>query len=122
MLLVKGKIFFWQGYEYLDAYLTVETFNQYENLVSEELLTKLVYLYDVSQLSHKSQESTNIDLGGLRITYCVQQQEPESWFNLIKGEAISNVVNSRPSRNPKISVMLNYSAIRRAGTLENAIL
>lgn len=48
MLLSHSRIFFWSGSEFFAAYLGEESFDQFQNLVSEELLTKLVFLYDQS--------------------------------------------------------------------------
>lgn len=49
MLLSRSRIFFWAGSDYFGSYIGQENFDQSSNLVSEELITKLVYLYDKSQ-------------------------------------------------------------------------
>ena len=46
VLLSRGRIIFWAGSEYFASYLGENSFEQFQNLMSEELLTKLVFLYD----------------------------------------------------------------------------
>ena len=46
VLLTRSRILFWAGSEYFASYLGENSFDQFQNLISEELLTKLVMLYD----------------------------------------------------------------------------
>ena len=46
VLLTRNRILFWAGSEYFASYLGETSFDQFQNLISEELLTKLVFLYD----------------------------------------------------------------------------
>jgi len=49
MLLTRSRVLFWVGSEYFARYLGESSFERFQNLVSEELLTKLVMHYDSSQ-------------------------------------------------------------------------
>ena len=46
VMLTRSRILFWAGSEYFASYLGENSFDQFQNLISEELLTKLVMLYD----------------------------------------------------------------------------
>ena len=46
ILLTRSRILFWAGSEYFANYLGENSFDKFQNLISEELLTKLVMLYD----------------------------------------------------------------------------
>ena len=47
VLLAKNRILFWQGFEFSNCYQEENTaFDSYENVISEELLTKLMYYYN----------------------------------------------------------------------------
>ena len=47
VMLAKNRILFWQGFEFSNCYQEENTaFDSYENVISEELLTKLMYHYN----------------------------------------------------------------------------
>lgn len=48
MLITRSRILFWAGSEYFARYLGESSFDRFQNLISEELLTKLVMHYDSS--------------------------------------------------------------------------
>ena len=56
ILLSKVRIFFWIGSEYFASYLCESDYDQWSNLISEELFSKLVYLFNRSERSTDSED------------------------------------------------------------------
>ena len=50
------RIIFWIGQEYFNCYLTDENFQDTKVLVSEDMINKLVYVYDRSNLTIDDEE------------------------------------------------------------------
>jgi len=46
MLITRRRILFWAGSEFFAGYLTENWSESHSNIIGEELLTKIVYLYD----------------------------------------------------------------------------
>ena len=87
VLLTRSRILFWAGSEYFASYLGENSFDQFQNLISEELLTKLVMLYDQSQSLTASNDDDNqeegknnlVNLEDRKISFCVEGIEGAIW-------------------------------------------
>ena len=44
-MLAKSRLYFWIGLDFYNNYLNEKTFNQEEELISENLLNKLLFIY-----------------------------------------------------------------------------
>ena len=76
------RIIFWIGQEYFNCYLTDENFQDTKVLVSEDMINKLVYVYDRSNLTiddeEDNQERSIVKLERKTI-FCVEgHEDPET--------------------------------------------
>ena len=76
------RIIFWIGQEYFNCYLTDENFQDTKVLVSEDMINKLVYVYDRSNLTiddeEDNQEQSIVKLERKTI-FCVEgHADPET--------------------------------------------
>ncbi len=76
------RIIFWIGQEYFNCYLTDENFQDTKVLVSEDMINKLVYVYDRSNLTiddeEDNQEQSIVKLERKTI-FCVEgHEDPET--------------------------------------------
>ena len=99
VLLSKTRILFWAGSEYYGDYLGEETSTaEFQNLISEELLTKLVFLYQQSQslTAHDEDEETKdsiVHLEDLKMSFFVEGIEEEIWreyMNSVKTDTVAH--------------------------------
>ena len=88
VLLTRSRILFWAGSEYFASYLGENSFDQFQNLLTEELLTKMVFLYDQSQSltvneddEDNQEESKNnqVNFEDRKISFCVEGIEGPIW-------------------------------------------
>ena len=103
VLLTRSRILFWAGSEYFASYLGENSFDQFQNLLSEELLTKLVFLYDQSQSltvnedeedNHEESKSNPVNFEDRKISFCVEGIEGPVWHEYMsatKGAAEASV-------------------------------
>lgn len=101
LLLSRGRILFWAGSEYFASYLGEQSFDRFQNLLSEELLTKLVFLYDQSQSltqqddddqeESKTSPSAKVNLEERSITFCVEGIESPVWQEYMSAKPPKNV-------------------------------
>ena len=57
------RLIFWIGSDYFSCYLDEHTFNQQDELISEDLLNKLIVIYEQSTSALTLEESTEEDFG-----------------------------------------------------------
>ena len=106
VLLTRSRILFWAGSEYFASYLGESSFDQFQNLLSEELLTRLVFLYDQSQsltVNEDEDDGDNqegeskgnqVNLEDRKISFCVEGIEGPIWHEYMaatKGSAEASV-------------------------------
>lgn len=53
VLIGKMRIIFWIGHEYYQCYLTDESFEDSKTLVSDDMINKLIYIYDSAYMSYE---------------------------------------------------------------------
>lgn len=85
IVLTKKRILFWVGSEYYGDYLGEDVIRDeqfYQSLISDELFTKLVDLYDKSQSfstidddNEENKEATVVDLEDRKISLCIEGME-----------------------------------------------
>lgn len=46
LLVSKMRLIFWIGHDFYDCYLDTETYNVQSQLISEELLNKILHIYE----------------------------------------------------------------------------
>ena len=97
ILISKFKLFFWIGSEYFSNYIDISNYDSHKHLVSEELLAKLVYIYEKSQnFSHveeaKAEGDQKVDLSNKKMTFCIEGQENELWQEYIEGSTAKGLV------------------------------
>jgi len=74
VLIGKNRIIFWIGNDYYLCYLTDKNFEKSkENLISDDMLNKLIYIYDSASLSYKEAAEINeyVIKNERTIEYCV---------------------------------------------------
>ena len=85
MLISRLRIQFWAGSEFFACYLSDNWTEDHQNVIGEELLTKLVYIYDQSQSlnffedDEEEKESKPIGFDDKKVSYYIEGCETEVW-------------------------------------------
>jgi len=61
LMLAKSRLYFWIGLDYYNNYLNEQTFNQEEELISESLLNKLLFVYNRATSTDITLEDIQLD-------------------------------------------------------------
>ena len=124
VLVSKYHLFFWIGAEYYSCYLDENTFDSQAQLISEELLAKLVFVYEQATSFahiHDEEEPSLIKdksdlISSKKITFCVEGQENEIWDEYIQGRQAKAVMaaNKRKTHRGAVNtVVKSYATLRQ---------
>ena len=91
------RLIFWIGYEYFSCYLDETTFNQQNELISEDLLNKLISVYEQATSLALNEDQTEEDfekaLLSKKIFYTVEGTDASTDFNeYIHGERVHTLL------------------------------
>ena len=119
VLITRGRVFLWIGYDYFNWYVEDEDAEDWQNFISEELMTKLVFTYENCQKLDPNSEDdkAKIDLSDVAILMRVQGQEGDDWNDYIEGTKIFQddelIGNRKVQRGFKQSVTLRGTSRQR---------
>jgi hypothetical protein len=85
-MLAKSRLYFWIGLDYYNNYLNEKTFNQEEELITENLLNKLLFIYHkATSNSLNFDDNTDIFLDseklldGRTVNFQIEGFESQEW-------------------------------------------
>ncbi len=98
VLIGKMRIIFWIGHEYYQCYLTDESFEDTKTLVSDDMINKLIYIYDSAYMSYE--EAAEMDEQHMqrsqerKTVFCVEGHEDAEVNEYFEGERINFNMNA----------------------------
>lgn len=118
IVLSKKRIFFWVGSEYYGDYLGDDVIRNeqfYQSLLSDELFTKLVDLYDKSQSfialdDEEEKVATVVDLEERKISLCIEGMEGQIWHDYLN--AVEMPVDRKVIRQHRKTAAVGYHRMR----------
>lgn len=84
-MLAKSRLYFWIGLDFYNNYLNELTFNQEEELISESLLNKLLFIYNRATSNNLNDITDNIHLDSEKllanrsVRFQIEGFESEEW-------------------------------------------
>ena len=85
LLVSKSRVFFWIGSDFYTCYLDETTFDKQENLISQDLMNKVISHYDSCSDEDTTRTCTTVE----RLTFCIEGHESDEFLNeYIKGKEI----------------------------------
>ena len=101
--MARTKLFFWIGSDFYNCYLDETNYNKQETLISEELLSKIIFTFDSMQNYDIVMDDKEIEnrlgesLGQRKALFCLEGTEPAEFFEYIKGQKATNFLAKKHS-------------------------